>query len=95
MVAFVIRIDRLEIDTSGIPEETIRQTITGFEKAMSIQVMEALRNNDLNAIDSSPDKLDAGNLYLHEKDIHSNQLGKMIAERIVNSIVSARGEESL
>ena len=94
MVALVIKIDRLEIKISDISEKMVRETISTFDKEMSLQAFELLGNNDLDIIVPSSDKLDAGNLYVHEKDIHHhpNQLGKIIANKILKSILGVPEE---
>ena len=68
MVALQIKIDRIEIKMAGFSENTVRQVSRAFSKEISFQASELLRNIDSEIVVSISDKLDAGNLYVREKE---------------------------
>lgn len=80
----VIRIENIEITISGLSKDTVRSSIIGLDNELSIQARQILGSNKNFLYHSN--QINEGNLKV-DSNIHPAHLRKIIAKKVVESIV--------
>ena len=83
-----ISIKKIEISISGLSDKTVNKSFMEFDKELSSQSSQFLKG-DLDLVDKSS-IISVRNIHV-DSEIHPGQLRKLVAERILKSMVPRKG----